>query len=157
MGSRPTYPPAMELRKDRRFRITLPVRFAWQMQGKPTRRGRGISRDISTRGVFLTTHTPPPLGALVQLEIEVRNTSTTCLAHLEGEGAVVRVEQPIPGRTNSASFAAAVHFYAETSWEKWLCLVPEQASGASHSAPEPETCPRGGPGMAFGKESLAGE
>jgi len=115
--------------------VRLRVRFEWTIDGSATKRGQGISRDISTCGVYFTTRTPLALDARVQLEIEIPSfVNRHHTIHLRGEGAVVRVERIGCRAVNPRlGIAAAVHFYQETSRQILLCLASEQSPAASVS------------------------
>jgi hypothetical protein len=124
------------MRRNRRFAVGLRVRFEWAADGCPTRRGRGISRNISTCGVYLVTPTLLPVGARVQLEIEVPSLlDRRRTMRLQGEGWVVRVER-IKGRSGNPllGIAAAVHLYTESSRKALLSFASQHtpASNASH-------------------------
>jgi hypothetical protein len=76
-----------------------------------------MTRDIDTNGAYIHASEPPPVGALVQLDIMLPNLSGGHGVHLTGEGTVLRVE-PRNARTTSASeggFAVSVQFYLQSS------------------------------------------
>jgi hypothetical protein len=135
MNSRSAYTGTFELRSERRFKVALPVGFEWAMKGSPTKHGKGISQDISVRGVYLTTRMAPQIGARVLLEIDVPKLSGTGVMHLQGEGSIVRVEKAPAGCASSETgFAASVHFHAETSREILSMLVRRRIAGARASS-----------------------
>lgn len=68
-------------------------------------------------GAYINTAEPPPVGALVQMDIMLPNLSGGPGVHFDGEGVVLRVEPP-NAKTTSASesgFAVSVQFYLESS------------------------------------------
>jgi hypothetical protein len=109
---------AIELRKASRYRLSAPALFLWAPQDGPPQTGEGITRDISTSGVYVLAESSPPVGARVQLDILLPKLADASPGmHLHGEGVVLRVE---PGGAKGAvategGFAAAVQFYPEAS------------------------------------------
>jgi PilZ domain len=83
----------------RRRHIRYPIRVAVSVQwaAPQGRRGslRGRTRDISEGGAFVVSRTLPPLGAFVELEIQLTARQTgTPSSRLEMQGEVLRVETP---------------------------------------------------------------
>jgi hypothetical protein len=59
----------IELRRARRYLLSVPALFTWAPpDGKP-RNGKGVTRDINALGVYVQTDSLPPVGARVQMEI----------------------------------------------------------------------------------------
>jgi hypothetical protein len=99
----------MERRKSTRYRVIAPVLFSWDPKNRPPQSGKGVTRDISTSGVYVLTAANPPVGSRVQMEILVPKLRSTDVGiHLCGEGIVVRVESG--GITREDGFVAKVHF-----------------------------------------------
>ncbi len=104
---------AIELRRAKRYRLSVPALFTWAPQeGKP-RNGKGVTRDVNASGVYVLTDVLPPVGALVQLDILIPKLEDPGFGmSLAGEGVVLRVE-PQGAGTSEAGFAASVQFYPE--------------------------------------------
>ena len=82
----------MERRTNNRYQLGVPMVFAWHDANDVRRQAVGLTRDISVRGAFTFTVSPPPLDAIVQFECffpPVRGTSQSLRMH--GQGQVVRV------------------------------------------------------------------
>jgi hypothetical protein len=94
-----------ELRKHRRYRIAVPVTFSWRDAGGAQFDGNGITRDISTAGVYVCTNTAPCVGVIVQTEILLDRQAVAPKMRMEVVGHVVRVES----QAVQAGFAMAAH------------------------------------------------
>lgn len=68
--------------------------------------GTTYCRDISSAGVFIRTHEPPPAGSEVEVDIEHPGSRR----HLKLRGKVVRLVQPDPARPHQVP-GAGVRFY----------------------------------------------
>jgi hypothetical protein len=104
---------AVELRKSRRYRLPAPASFLWERLDGLLEEGRGMIRDVSDRGVYVTGDIAPPLGA--HLEVDVYLTSVDVgggAVQLHGEGSVVRVDREAEG---IKGFAATVAFQREAA------------------------------------------
>ena len=107
---------AIELRNSNRYRFNAPVIFRWALQDWPTGSSIGVTRDISTSGVYVVTTALPPVGAKVQMEILLpRLVQAGQGIHLTGEGVVLRSEPCGSKSKSEGGFAAAVHFFPEPS------------------------------------------
>ena len=85
----------------------------WALHDGEPQCGRGITRDISTFGVFVITDALPPVGARVQMEIALpKLTDTGSGMQLTCEGVVLRCESD---DATMRGFAAAAQFYPETA------------------------------------------
>jgi PilZ domain len=93
-----------ELRAVERFRLKLPVNLTWQVRSKQEQQGEGITRDISTRGMFVLARTSPPKGKPLRFEISLSPDELSPAIQVEGRGRVVRVERPAP-RSKITGFA----------------------------------------------------
>jgi hypothetical protein len=80
-------------RKDNRYQIGVPVIFSWKDVNEVRQQAVGLSRDISVRGAFVFTTSPPPLEARVKLKICLPLVGEAVQpAHFYGQGKVVRVD-----------------------------------------------------------------
>jgi hypothetical protein len=101
----------VELRKSRRYRLLAPASFLWERSDGFLQESKGVIRDISDRGVFVTGEVVPPLDAHLEVDVYVPSSDLGRVAvQLHGEGTVVRVEEE--GETVQG-FAAALTFQAE--------------------------------------------
>ena len=82
-----------ELRKYDRYRLGAPVVFWWDEADGNRREGSGVTRDISTIGIYVVSSTCPPPGVRVQLQVSLPSLHGTLPGwRLDAEGQVVRVE-----------------------------------------------------------------
>jgi len=79
--------PRQEKRKDQRFKMVLPVRYAWVEQSV-RRQASGSTRDVSSRGTFILSSVVLSLGTRVELEVALDGLPHT----LQCKGVVVRNE-----------------------------------------------------------------
>jgi len=83
----------MEQRCSVRYRTRMPVFFKWAAQRGVMQEGRGVTCDISTRGLFIHSSTSIALGTRVDIEIEFPPLQKSHRGpRLLGVGQVVRVE-----------------------------------------------------------------
>jgi hypothetical protein len=114
----------IELRKATRYKVGAPALFMWAPQDGKPQSGQGVTRDITTMGVYVMTDALPPVGARVQLDIVLpKLTDTGSGMHLHGEGVVLRSER---GDSTKSGFAATAQFYPETA-----DMVISQLKGAT--------------------------
>lgn len=71
-----------------RYRMATPVAFYWTGIEGRMQESSGMTRDISTAGVFVESSACPPQGALIGLEIRLPDFAL----QLNFEGRVLRVE-----------------------------------------------------------------
>ena len=103
----------MELRKQKRYKLSAPVLFMSALHDGEPQSGRGITRDINTFGVYVITDALPPVGARVQMEIALpKLTDTGSGMQLTCEGVVLRCESD---DATKRGFAASAQFYPETA------------------------------------------
>jgi hypothetical protein len=108
----------MELRRNKRYILSAPVRFAWASHGGSIHNGEGITRDINEFGAYVLTDNLPSVGALIDLDVLLPNREDFAPGmRLYGEGKVIRCE-PNGNKdtgTREGGFAASVQFYPEPS------------------------------------------
>jgi hypothetical protein len=82
----------LERRDHIRYGVRVLVDFEWIDKGVP-QRGRGFTRDISSKGMFICSDSEPPLKTHLQVDVFFR-TVTEALTNLQlrAESLVVRVE-----------------------------------------------------------------
>jgi len=81
-----------ELRAAERFQLRLPVNFSWPLRGQQTQTGEGLTRDISSRGLFVSAQNGPRIGANLRFEFNLTPDDVSSAVQVEGKGRVVRVE-----------------------------------------------------------------
>jgi len=75
-----------------RFPVELPVSVSWQVHGQPQCRGEGVTRNISSRGMFVLARRSPTLGTPVHFEVSLVPGRGSAAIEIEGQGTVVRLE-----------------------------------------------------------------
>jgi hypothetical protein len=104
----------LELRNANRYRVAAPVDFWWPSPRGSARARRGVTRDISSRGVLVITDECPPVGAAIQMTVSLpRRKGRSHPLELHGEGVVIRVQSEKSNSLGERGFAASVHFYPE--------------------------------------------
>lgn len=94
----------MERREQTRYGVQALVDFEWIDEGVP-HRGRGLTRDISSKGMFIYSDSEPPVKADLQVEVSFRAiTEEPKNLRLSAKALVVRVE--------SAASPDALHGFA---------------------------------------------
>lgn len=82
-------------RKSIRFPLQTPVIFWWTNEFGKRQQAEGYSRDISEGGTFVLAADCPPLGATVELRMDLQALPNARGASaIEYEGQVIRVERP---------------------------------------------------------------
>jgi len=98
----------MELRKSKRYRVSVPVFFWWEQPDGTGQEGTGSTLDISSSGVAIVTDAIPGVGTRLQVEVHLPSTQTRRIgAQLRGQGRVVRIERK---KGTIDGFAAEVDF-----------------------------------------------
>jgi len=83
----------MEQRATTRYKIELPVFFRWQDK-EATHHGRGLTRNMSTGGLFITSSRSPVPSANLTVEIRVSWSERPAQdVRLNVKGRVIRVEE----------------------------------------------------------------
>ena len=100
----------LERRKQTRFRVQALVNFEWMDEGV-LRQGKGITRDISPKGIFINSDVRPPMKA--DLLVDVRFVGVLSVAKnlkMGARGLVIRVE-PATGAGSVEGFAVLNRSY----------------------------------------------
>jgi hypothetical protein len=92
-----------------RFPLELPVSVSWQIHGQPECQGEGVTRNISSRGMFVLAHRSPTLGTPVHFEVSLVPGRGSAAIGLEGQGTVVRLEPPASS-SGMPGFAVVNHW-----------------------------------------------
>ena len=92
----------------RRYDIAVRSWFTWQLQDGNRQESSGTSQNISSRGIWVATPEPPPLGTTIEVTVGVPplKQGKEITGQLRGTGTVLRVS---PGN----GFAAEVDFQLE--------------------------------------------
>jgi hypothetical protein len=84
----------LEQREHIRYRVRAHVDFEWMDEGV-LRRGRGLTRDISSKGMFIYSDSEPPPKADLRVNVSFRSVAPTLTkAQLRANSLVLRVEPP---------------------------------------------------------------
>lgn len=83
----------MERREHTRYGVRAVVDFEWTDEGV-LRRGRGLTRDISPKGMFIHSEVKPPAKADLHVEVDFRGATKPNL-RLRANALVIRVEQAV--------------------------------------------------------------
>jgi hypothetical protein len=88
----------LEQREHTRYGVSALVDFEWLEEGV-LRRGQGLSRDISTKGMFIYSDSTPPIKADLRVRVSfVPFARTPTKIQLRAISLVLRVESPLsPG------------------------------------------------------------
>jgi hypothetical protein len=101
-----------------RFPILAPARFQWEGADGVRHESKGITRDISSYGVFIHADCVPLPGDSVQVIVNMPPVQDDRAgAQLYGKGVAIRVE---PDGNQPAGFAAEVVF--QSGWASALSL-----------------------------------
>lgn len=84
-----------ELRAVQRYSVSLPVCLTWKTPSAPHSAVNALTRDISTRGMFVVSSVEVAKGELLEFEIDLGLDEETPLVMVRGEGRVVRIERPL--------------------------------------------------------------
>lgn len=84
----------MDRRKAPRYAMRVPVLFRWTSTEGIGHRTWGISRDVSSKGIFVYSSEAPPQTSLLAMELVLREPGEGGGGgvRLEASGQVVRVE-----------------------------------------------------------------
>jgi len=113
-----------DLRAVERFAVNLPVVLNWRAAGRPDRSIRGVTRDISTRGMFVLADTRPFQGELLDFEIDLAFDESSPLVLVEGEGRVVRVEGQSTPAAHRSGFAVHNLWFKLREPEEGQAIAP---------------------------------
>jgi hypothetical protein len=87
---------ASEKRAAARFFVSTPVTFTWDSAHGPET-AEGITRDVSSQGLFVWSHDLPPLGAAVHCCVFLPGASRKSLSiRFDITGPLIRNEMPPP-------------------------------------------------------------
>ncbi len=82
-----------EMRVSSRYSVRAPVSFTWGDVRSQVRRGEGVTRDISLRGLYVWTEQSPPAGVVVEMEVLLPRLEVKAPGlRIEARGHVTRAE-----------------------------------------------------------------
>jgi hypothetical protein len=82
----------MERRRHKRYDLSAPVKFDWELSDSTHRHGTGVTRDFSAGGLFVMTHNPPPVGTTVRFEADLDTSRPGSAVTVRAKGQVERIE-----------------------------------------------------------------
>jgi hypothetical protein len=82
-----------DLRGVERFPLTLPVYISWPTRGRATSHGLDMTKDISSLGMFVSSHTIPRAGTAIRFEFRLGFDDFPFEMIVAGVGRVVRSTQ----------------------------------------------------------------
>jgi len=92
-------------RRHLRYPLAAVVKYQWSARNLMMGEGEGRSRDISEAGTFVLTNALPPVGASIDVAIQLPAWQVGAAAlRMEMTGEVVRVDVP-PGQERKWGFA----------------------------------------------------
>ena len=82
-----------EMRGAVRYAVQAPAFFTWSDLKSRVHRGEGLTRDVSSRGLYVWSEEGPPAGVVVDVEVLLpRFHEKTPGLRIEGRGRVTRVD-----------------------------------------------------------------
>ena len=85
----------LERREQTRYGLRADVDFEWKDEQGVSRRGRGLTRDISPKGMFIYSDLQLPTKADVQVEVALHSIAPTVTNFkMKAAALVIRVEPP---------------------------------------------------------------
>ena len=109
-------------RERARYGVRVPVDFEWMEKGV-VRRGRGLTRDISTKGMFIYSDSEPPAMANLRVRVSFRSIAEAERdLQVSAWASVIRVEPP--------SHPEVIYGFAilNTSYKLHLCETSIEGS-----------------------------
>jgi hypothetical protein len=84
----------LELRQNRRYRLTAPISFSWESPQGALGMDQGSTRDISIAGVFILTKSLLPVGSLLRMDVTLPPLHPKSQrVHIRTQGHVVRSQE----------------------------------------------------------------
>lgn len=83
----------MERRSHKRYDLSVPVKFDWEVSNGAHQQGTGITRDFSARGVFIMAEDRPPVGTTVHFEVDLDRSRLGSAVTVRAKGQVIRIEK----------------------------------------------------------------
>ena len=112
-----------ERRRAIRYRMSTSVIFRWKRPDNQRFQAEGVTRDMSVEGVFVLTGTPPPVNAVIHMEVILPLSDGASKAQMKSEMRVLRVDHDIAGTNRSGFSAVGKGFLLRTFSKKASRLV----------------------------------
>lgn len=90
----------MEMRKEVRYRLDLPVTYRWSDPSGGNRLGVGFTRDISSAAMFVLCERCPPQDAYLNCEVMLSRPQGQGYCQIIASGRVLRTEQNLRRRVS---------------------------------------------------------
>ena len=103
----------MERREQTRYGVHARVKFEWTDDGI-SQQGQGITKDISTKGMFIYSEVSPPAKADLRVDVLFNEESpVNTNLQMRALGLVIRIEPSIAGGTGQgfAILNRSYHLY----------------------------------------------
>ena len=95
----------MEQREHTRYGVRAHVDFEWMEEGV-LQTGRGLTRDISSKGMFIYSDSRPPTKADLQVKVSFSSFAQTLTkVQMRANSLVIRVE---PASTHGTDYGFAI-------------------------------------------------
>ena len=114
----------MDRRLRTRFDLTAPVTYSWKERRGVRRTGRGATRDVSERGLFVLSDSCPPVGTVIQFEVSFSFRDNSEI-RMKAKGKVVRVQADGNGD--------GVRGFAADTQVLWLSTEAVGAAGGTNA------------------------
>src|ERR1700686_82326 len=114
---------SVERRTAIRYRMSTSVMFRWKRPDNQCFQAEGVTRDMSVEGVFVLTSTPPPVNALIHMEVTLPLSDGASKAQMKSEMRVLRLDHDIAGTGRSGFSAVGKGFSLRTFSKKASRLV----------------------------------
>jgi hypothetical protein len=108
LNPRETEDESLERRKYKRFDLQVRVQFNWKDGEGVHQMGSGLTRDISTKGMFVYSESLPSHGANVQTEIFLPSPPLGNSLQMITKARAVRVQPATHGKSDTG-FAVLFH------------------------------------------------
>lgn len=99
----------MDLRKLLRVPVAVSAVVSWADPTGRLQRTSAVTKDMSSKGMFLFSDSPPPVGSSIQLEIPLpllRYAETS--VRVKADAKVVRIQPPLQGEEDLSSGFAVI-------------------------------------------------
>src|ERR1700693_322401 len=108
---------SVERRTAIRYRMSASVIFRWNRPHSQRFQAEGVTRDMSVEGVFVLTGAPPPVNAVIHMEVILPLSDGASKAQMKSEMRVLRVDHNIAG-TNRSGFSAVGNGFLLRTYSK---------------------------------------
>jgi len=96
------------------------VKFEGKNRGGSRHRGEGVTRDISTVGIYVLTEACPPVDALLQIQVQLPSAPEGPGLQMRTSGRVVRQERIAGGEVHGGFGAFCKTFVFQNKKGDWV-------------------------------------